>query len=85
MDGAAASRQILQAGASQSNWACPSGVNITGATRATIAAAQPCVAAVGFPGRLRCGDVLANPSVVLDVRFNLCKRISKVRAKPRPL
>lgn len=63
------------ASSSRPAWACPSGSNITEASRTAILA-QPCVAAVGFPGKLRCGDVmLASPKLVLDVQFNLCTRI----------
>ena len=73
-------RQLLQAGdAPAADWACPAGGNITDAARTAIMNGQPCVAAVGFPGRLRCGTVLANPKLVLDINFNLCKRITPVR------
>ena len=94
-DGAAvwqpATRQILQAGvpndAQTADWACPAGGNITDAARTAIMNGQPCVAAVGFPGRLRCGTVLANQKLVLDINFKLCKRITPVgpAAVPEPV
>ena len=72
-------RQLLQAGdVPAADWACPAGGNITDAARTAIMNGQPCVAAVGFPGRLRCGTVLANPKLVLDINFDLCKRITPV-------
>lgn len=72
-------RQLLQASdAPAADWACPAGGNITDAARTAIMNGQPCVAAVGFPGRLRCGTVLANPKLVLDINFKLCKRITPV-------
>jgi hypothetical protein len=72
-------RQLLQASdVPAADWACPAGGNITDAARTAIMTGQPCVAAVGFPGRLRCGTVLANPKLVLDINFKLCKRITPV-------
>ncbi len=72
---AGTSSEQSNASSQQPAWACPSGSNITEASHAAIMA-QPCVAAVGFPGKLRCGDaVLASPKLVLEVQFNLCTRI----------
>ena len=59
----------------QQVWACPSGRYITEATRVAVAT-HKCYDAPEFPGKLRCGPVLASPQLILDINFNQCTRVA---------